>query len=213
MSVAGGTAPDPLGVSPAPLGRRVGAALLDNAAALLVIYPASFLLSFAENVSPLVFVLWVGLNQTLVVGWTLLKDAWWRGQGMGKRMAAVLIVESRSNNPASRLRCVWRQAVFTLIVLAVYLPFYLNTFLSPAILPQAVISSLLSVAIPVRLPMFLQPEQQTASGETLIAHMLVLGFILLEALLVFSRRDARRMVDFLAGTRVVDAKAMRSPGT
>jgi uncharacterized RDD family membrane protein YckC len=205
--------PQPRRLSAAPLGRRVGASLLDNAAALLVIYPATFLLSSAENVAPLVIVLCVGLNQALVVGWTLCRDAWWRGQGIGKRMAAVLIVESRTGAPASRLRCVWRQTIFTLIVLAVYLPIYLNSFPSPAILPQAVISSLLSVAIPVRLPMFLLPQQQTDSGEMLIAHILVLGFILLEALLAFSRSDARRIIDFLAGTRVADGKAVSSPVT
>jgi uncharacterized RDD family membrane protein YckC len=211
MNVAGGPAPDGPELSPAPFGRRVGAALLDSAAALLVIYPATLLLSSAESVAALVIVLCVGLNQALVVGWTLFKDAWWRGHGVGTKMAAVLIVESHGNNPASRLRCVWRQAIFTIIVLAVYLPVYLNSFPSPAILPQAVISSLLSVAIPERLPMFLLPQQQTDSGEMLSAHILVLGFILLEALLAFSRSDARRIIDFLAGTRVADGKAVSTP--
>ena len=195
-------------LSTAPIGRRVGASLLDNAAALLLIYPASFLLSFVGNAPPLFVILCVGLNQALVLGWTLCKDAWWPGQGIGKRMAAVLIIEARTDNPASRLRCVWRQTIFALIVLAFYLPVYRNLWPSLAIVPQAAISSLLSVAIPVRLPMFLLPDQQTSTGEMLIAHLLVLGFILLEALLAFSRHDGQRIVDFLAGTRVADARPM-----
>ena len=209
MNVADGPAPDRAELSPAPFGRRVGAALLDSAAALLVIYPATLLLSSVESVAALVIVLCVGLNQALVLGWTLFKDAWWRGQGVGKRMAAVLIVESRGNHPASRLRSVWRQTIFTLIVLAIYLPVYLNHWPSPAIVPQAVISSLLSVAIPVRLPVFLLPDQQTNVGAILNAHLIVLGFILLEALLAYSRPDGRRIIDFLAGTRVADARPVR----
>lgn len=211
MNAAGETASDPREFFPAPFQRRVGAALLDSAAALLIIYSATFLFSSAQNIAPTVLVLWVGLNQALVVGWTLFKDAWWPGQGVGKRMASVLIVQFRSNAPASRLRCVWRQAVFSLLVLVVYLPLYLNSFPSPAVLPQAVISSLLSVAMPVRLPIFLLPEQQAATGELFIAHMLVLGFILLEALLAFTRPGGRRIVDFLAGTRVVDGKGVNTP--
>lgn len=195
----------------APFSRRFGATLLDSGAALLLFYPASFLLSFAENAPPWFVVLYLAASQAFVVGWTLCKDAWWRGQGIGKRIAAVLIVESRTNDPASRRRCVWRQAIYFFIVLALYLPIYLNIFRSLEILGEAVISSVLSVAIPVRLPMFLLPDQQTNTGEMLVAHMLVLGFILLEALLAFSRRDGRRIIDFLAGTRVVDAKSMRSP--
>lgn len=209
VNVAGGSAPDLRELSPAPFGRRVGASLLDNAAALLVVYPASFLLSFAGNAPPLILVLCVGLNQALVLGWTLCRDAWWPGRGIGKTIAGIVIVESRTNTPSSRLRSVWRQTVFALIVLAIYLPVYLNQWPSPAIVPQAVISSLLSVAIPVRLPMFLLPDQQTITGEFLIAHLLVLGFVLLEALLAYSRPDGRRIIDFLAGTRVADSRSVR----
>ena len=203
----------PRRVGAAPFARRLGASLLDNAAALLLFYPSSLFLSVFENPAPGFVACYVALNQLFVLAWTLCRDAWWPGQGLGKRIAAVLIVEARSDNPASRLRCIWRQTICAFIVLSLYLPIYLYLFRSPQIIPQAVISSLLSVAIPVRLPLFLAPGQLEAAGEMIVAHMLVLGFILLEALLAFRRPGGRRIIDFLAGTRVVDVKAKRTPAT
>lgn len=80
---------------------------------------------------------------------------------------------------------------------------------SPEVIASAVASSLVSVAAPVRLVMFLLPDQAKSAGDMALAHYLVMGFMALEALLVFSRSDHRRIIDLLAGTQVVDAKSVQ----
>jgi hypothetical protein len=200
--------PNRRALSAVPIGRRAGASLLDSGAALLLIYSGSLLLSFADqHASPGFVAACLAAYQVCVLSWTLFRDAWWRGQGIGKRVGSILLVTSVTNYPASTLRCIWRQAIFVVIVFGLYLPMYLYVFRSPAIIGQALASSLVSVAAPVRLVMFLLPNQK-AVGEMIFAHMLVLGFMLLEALLVYWRKDGRRIIDLLAGTRVVDAKSM-----
>jgi uncharacterized RDD family membrane protein YckC len=192
----------------APIGRRFGALLLDSAAALFLVFSGSKLLSLAYQQTPPWFVaVFLAVYQVCVLSWTLGRDSWWRGQGIGKRAGAVLVVDSHTHRPASRLRCIWRQAIFVFIVLALYLPAYLY-FTGPSqVIGWAVASSLISVAAPVRLVVFLLPDQAKTAGDMVLAHFLVMGFLALEALLVFSRSDRRRIIDFLAGTQVVDAKS------
>jgi hypothetical protein len=192
----------------APMGRRFGACLLDSGLALLVIYLGSLLLTYlVGHASPGFVGVYLAAYQVCVLSWVLYRDAWWRGQGIGKRVGGILLVVSRSQHPAGALRCISRQAIFIFIASGLYLPVYLHVFQSPAIIGQAFASAFVSAAAPVRLLMFLLPNQK-AAGEMIFAHMLVLGFVLLETLMVYSRKDGRRIVDLLAGTQVVDAKAL-----
>lgn len=194
-------------VSPAPLGRRIGANLLDSGVALLVIYLGLLPISLAYQLGfgPL----YLAAYQSCVIAWVLFKDAWWPGQGLGKRVGRILLTESRTGKPATRLRCVGRQAIFTVAVMAFYLPAYLFLSQSPELNRQALFSSLLTVVAPIRLLAFLLPEAKSG-GPVMVAHLLVLGFILLEALMVYRRNDRRRIIDLLAGVTVVDARVGQS---
>jgi uncharacterized RDD family membrane protein YckC len=193
---------------PAPVSRRFGALLLDSAAGLLLVYSGNQLVDFAYSNTPALFVVaCVTAFQFTILGWTLCKDSWWQGQGLGKRLGAVLVADFRTNQPANRFRCIWRQTIFIFIVFALYLPAYLYVVPSPDMISSAVASSLVTVAAPLRLVAFLLPDQTKAAGDMVFAQFLVLGFMLLEALMVMSRRDGRRIVDLLAGTQVVDAKS------
>jgi hypothetical protein len=71
---------------------------------------------------------------------------------------------------------------------------------------QAVFSTILTVGAPVRLLGFLPAAANGASNAITIAHLLVLGFVVVELALVYRRGDRRRLVDLLAGVKVVDAK-------
>jgi uncharacterized RDD family membrane protein YckC len=93
-------------------------------------------------------------------------------------------------------------------VLGLYLPVYLYIFRSATIVKQALASSLLSAAAPIRLAAFLPPDRFKAAGELVVAHVLVVSFILLEGMMIFCREDRRRIIDLLAGTQVVDARSL-----
>lgn len=159
------------------------------------------------NTAPLLLGACLYAYQVCLVGWTLFKDSWWEGQGIGKRVGSVFLARAYTHRPASRLRCVWRQAILFFIVLALYLPCYLYFLPSLSMVGTAVASSLVSVAAPVRLLMFVLPDQAKTSGNMVIAHFLILGFMTLEALMVLSRRDGRRIIDLLAGTQVLSARS------
>lgn len=193
---------------PAPLGRRFAAFLFDNGAALILLYSGLALLNLLQrNASPGIITLYLFGYQTCILCWALFKDAWWRGQGIGKKIVHIWLVD-HTNCPASRLRCIWRQTIFVLILLALYLPLYLRYSLSPDALKQMVLSSLISVDAPLRLATTLLPDSTKAGGIS--THILVIGFIVLEALLIYTRADRRRIVDFLAGTQVVGAKSTQT---
>lgn len=200
--------PNPHRSPPAPLGHRLAAFLFDNVAALLLLYSGLALLHLVQlHAAPWFVALYLFGYQMCVLCWALFKDAWWRGQGIGKKIGRILLVD-HTNRPAGRLRCIWRQTIFILILLGLYLPFYLRFSLSPDLLKQMVLSSLLSVDAPLRLATILLPDSTQA--DRFSAHVLVLGFLLLEALLVYTRSDRRRIVDFLAGTQVADAKSTQT---
>lgn len=199
---------EPVSPTPAPLGRRIGAHLLDSAAALIVIHLALVPVSLAYQLG-------FGLGyliacQIFVVAWVLLRDSWWPGQSLGKRLGRILITASQTGQPASRLRCIWRQVIFTFVAAACYLPAYLYLFRSPEMITQALFSSLLTVTAPIRLLGFLLPSQEASAGPVMTAHMVILGFILLEGLMVYSRANRRRIIDRLAGVTIVDAKSPRA---
>ncbi len=87
------------------------------------------------------------------------------------------------------------------------LPFDLYIIPSLAIVGPAIASSLVSVAAPVRLVMFLVPAQTQAAGSMIYPQLVVMAFMALEALMAMSQRDGRRLLDLLARTQVLDAKA------
>jgi len=196
-------------IPPPPMARRIGAHLLDSGLALLVIYLSIRSMPFAQAYGGFGG-LYLPLCQSFIIGWVILKDAWWPGQSLGKRVARIAIAMSSTEEPASRLRCVGRQTIFTLLVAAIYLPSYLFQFRSADVISQALYSSLLSAVAPIRLLTFFLPDQ-AASNPLLVAHILVLGLILLEALMVYGRKDHRRIVDLLAGVRVVESKLIDHP--
>jgi RDD family len=189
------------------MARRIGAHLLDSGLALLVIYLSVRLMPLGQAYG--FGGLYLPLCQSFIIGWVILKDAWWPGQSLGKRVARIVITMSSTGKPASRLRCVGRQTIFALLVAAIYVPSYLFQFRSADVISQALYSSLLSAVAPIRLLPFLLTDQ-AASNPLLVAHILVLGLILLEALMVYGRKDHRRIVDLLAGVRVVDAKLVKA---
>jgi uncharacterized RDD family membrane protein YckC len=194
--------------SRAPLGRRIGAHLLDSCFALLVIYLGTLPLVFAYEHG--FGDLYLAIYHSFVIGWVVLKDSWWPGQSLGKRIARILIAAGKMGGPASRLQCVKRQAIFILLVGMIYFPAYLYISGDPIFLRQAFLSTLLSVVAPIRLLAFLFPSYATSGGSIFVAHMLVLGFVLVEGFLVYRRPDGRRIIDLLAGVQVVGDRGTRA---
>ena len=87
--------------SAAPLPRRIGAHLLDSGLALLVAYLFTLLMGPAYSLGFGDF--YTALGQSFIIAWVLLKDAWWPGQSIGKRVARIRIVEVKGRKTASRL--------------------------------------------------------------------------------------------------------------
>ena len=197
------------GPSPPAKERRFGACLLDNAAALVIMYGGLQLVSGFGTAFPSLARVFLYVFQACLVGWVVLKDAWWPGQGIGKRMAGVFLAAAHTHHKASRLRCAWRQTISVIIFLALYLTVDLYVLPAWSMVGFALASSLASVAAPVRLLMYLVPAQARSGSEMVIAHFLVLGFMTVEALMVVSRRDGRRIIDLLAGTQVCGTRGKR----
>jgi uncharacterized RDD family membrane protein YckC len=190
------------GASPAPLGRRIAAHLLDSVLGLLVIYLSTLPMAFAYDHG--FGDLYAALCQSLVIGWAASKDAWWPGQSFGKRTARIVIADHRTGQRASRLHSGGRQAIFMALLVVVALAATLPFFQTAEFTRFAIISGVLSAVAPLRLlKIFLSssvPLLKTAN----LSPLLSLGFILIEAFLVYTRPGRRRIVDLLAGTQVVD---------
>ena len=114
-------------LAPAPIGRRFGAFLLDSAVGtVILLIPTLLPLVDPHPHAPS----WFPISYfILLFGWILGKDALWPGQGLGKRVAHILIALRATGDTATRLRCVWRQIVYFAVPFAVVLPF---VFLSVA---------------------------------------------------------------------------------
>lgn len=188
----------------APLNRRFGASLLDNAFALAAFYLSTLPIGFAYQHGFGDF--YLAVCQSLIIAWALLKDAWWPGQSLGKRISRVVIATAGSENPAARLRCVGRQAIFTLIAAIFYLPAYFYFFPTADSLRQGIFSAVVSVSAPIRLLGFLPAAATRSVNPIIVAHLLLLGFVLLEFIFIYRRPDRRRILDLLARTEVSDDK-------
>jgi uncharacterized RDD family membrane protein YckC len=189
--------------APAPLLRRIGAHLLDSALTLLAAYLATAAIQPAYNLG--FGDVYLALCQSFIIGWVVLKDSWWPGQSLGKRVSRIRIIDPKSGTSATRFHCVWRMTIFILVAAAIYLPAYLSISRSPDFVKQAVFSAVLSAGAPIRLPPLLPALKSL--GPIAIAHLILLGFVVLELALVYRRRDRRRIVDLLAGTQVIDDRS------
>ena len=198
-------APEPF--APAPVVRRIGAHLLDSALGLLVFYLITVPMAFASSIG--LGDLYVALCQAFVIAWVVFKDAWWPGQSLGKKIARIRIVMSQTGLPATRMRCVGRQAIFAALLVIITLSTLLYSFWSGEIAQLLFTSGVLSAVAPERLITLFFPGQGSVFTEANIPHLFVLGFLLVEALLVYARSDRRRVVDLLAGTKVVDDRGPR----
>jgi hypothetical protein len=189
--------------SPAPLSRRFGAQLLDSALGLLVIHLSTLPIQFAYNHG--FGELYLAICQSFVIGWAVLKDAWWPGQSLGKRVARIFIAASPTGERATRLRSVGRQAIFTVLLTAINLAAYRYLFPTggPEMIRMAIVASVLSAAAPIRVLAVFLPSQTPLLDPGKIPQLLILSFLIVEALVVFARRDRKRTVDLLARTEVL----------
>jgi uncharacterized RDD family membrane protein YckC len=192
--------------SPASLARRIGAHLLDSGLVLLVAYLSTLPISFAFNYG--FGDLYLAVCQSIVIGYGLLKDAWWPGQSAGKRVARIRIVRVQTGDAATRLRCVGRQTILIFAVGLIYLFAYLSVSYSPGLASQAVLSTVLSAGAPIRLVPLL--PNATFSNPIIIGHLVVLAFFALELAMAYRLGGRRRIVDLLAGTQVVDDRGPHS---
>lgn len=188
--------------SPAPLTRRIGANLVDSGLGLLVIYLSTLPIQFAYDHGFGDF--YLAICQSFVIGWALLKDSWWPGRSLGKKVARIRVTMAGTGQSATRLRCVGRQAIFAALLAAITLPTYFYSFQSTLLARQAILSAVLSATAPIRVLTVLRPGQTEFFGPGNIPLLGMLAFILIEAILVYARSDRRRIVDLLAGTKVVD---------
>lgn len=184
----------------APLNRRLGASLLDNAFALAAIYLSTLPIDFANQHG--FGGLYLAGCQSFLIAWALLKDAWWPGQSLGKRVTGTVITPAATENPATRIHCVGRQAIFTLVAAIIYLPAYFYFLPAVESLKQGFFSSVLSVSAPIRLLGFLPGAASRPLNAIVVAHLILLGFVLLELIITYRRPDRRRILDLLARTQV-----------
>ena len=193
--------------APAPVARRIGAHLLDSALGLLAFYLITLPMAsaFAGGMGNL----YVAFCQVFVISWVLFKDAWWPGQSLGKKAARIRIMTSQTGLPATRMRCVGRQAIFVLLLAVINLPGFRYFFQSAEIAQFLFTSSLMSAVAPERLLTALFPREGSFFTLANLPQLLVPAFILVEAFLVCTRSDRRRIVDLLAGTKVADDRGPR----
>ena len=191
---------------PAPLNRRFGASLLDNAFALAAIYLSTVPIHFANQHGFGHF--YLAVCQSFIIAWAILKDAWWPGQSAGKRISRIAITTAGTGNAATRLRCVGRQVIFTLIAAIFYLPAYFYFLPTVDSVKQGIFSTVLSASAPIRLLGFLPAAATRSFNPIIVAHLLLLGFVILELIVICRRPDRRRILDLLARTEVTgDRKA------
>lgn len=191
--------------SPAPIPRRIGAHLLDSALGLFVIYLLTMPMAFAFGHG--LGNLYAALCQAFAIGWAVLKDAWWPGQSFGKRIARIVIADLKTGQRTTRLHCVARQAIFMAVLIAIALSATLPFVQTAELTRFAIIAGVMSAIAPLRLLTMFAPAAAPLFQSAHLSPLLSLGFVLLEALLIYSRADRRRIVDLLPGTQVLDDRS------
>ena len=187
--------------SPAPLGRRIGAQLIDSGLGWLVIHLSTLPIQSAYNRG--FGDLYLAMCQSFIIGWAVCKDAWWPGQSLGKRVARISIASASTGERTTRYHAIGRQVIFIGLLVAINVAAYVYVFAaSPTIISQAIFASMISAAAPIRvLAVFLPVSGPLDAGNP---QLLVLGFLVAEALLVYRHAGRRRIVDLLARTAVAD---------